>query len=48
MTQPGMYVLGLPFTRRRKSSFIDGVGPDAVDLSIHLAQHLDATAAIFR
>jgi len=48
MTQPGMYVLGLPFTRRRKSSFIDGVGPDAVDLSIHLKQHLDATAAIYR
>jgi putative flavoprotein involved in K+ transport len=48
MTQPGMYVLGLPFTRRRKSSFIDGVGPDAVDLSIHLAQHLGATAAIYR
>ena len=43
MTQPGLYVLGLPFTRRRKSSFIDGVGPDARDLSAHLAQHLDTT-----
>ena len=29
LIQPGMYVLGLPFTRRRKSSFLDGVGPDA-------------------
>ncbi len=42
MTRPGMYVLGLPFTRRRKSSFIDGVGPDAIDLSAHLARHLGA------
>ena len=23
---PGMYVMGLPFLRRRKSSFIDGAG----------------------
>jgi putative flavoprotein involved in K+ transport len=44
MEQPGMYVLGLPFTRRRNSSFIDGVGPDATELSSHLAQHLGATA----
>lgn len=45
MEQPGMYVLGLPFTRRRKSSFIDGVGPDAIELSAHLAGHLDAHVA---
>jgi putative flavoprotein involved in K+ transport len=45
MSQPGMYVLCLPFTRRRKSSFIDGVGPDARDLSAHLATHLDDVAA---
>ena len=32
MTQPGMYVLGQPFLRRRKSSFLDGVGTDAVEL----------------
>ena len=44
MDQPGMYVLGLPFSRRRKSSFIDGVGPDATELTAHLARHLDATA----
>ena len=43
MDAAGMYVLGLPFTRRRKSSFLDGVGPDAQELSVHLAQHLDAT-----
>lgn len=44
MTQPGMYVLGLPFLRRRKSSFLDGVGPDANDLSSHLAGFLDQQA----
>jgi putative flavoprotein involved in K+ transport len=37
----GIYVLGLPFTRRRKSNFIDGVGPDARDLCAHLAGFLD-------
>jgi putative flavoprotein involved in K+ transport len=45
MSRPGMYVLGLPFTRRRKSSFIDGVGPDAVELTAHLAEHLDVVAS---
>jgi len=38
---PGMYVMGLPFMRRRKSTFIDGAGDDARDLSTHLANHLD-------
>ena len=38
---PGMYVLGLPFLRRRKSSLIDGAGADAADLSEHLADYLD-------
>jgi putative flavoprotein involved in K+ transport len=45
LERPGMYVLGLPFTRRRKSSFIDGVGPDAIDLSAHLAAYLDKTVS---
>lgn len=40
LAQPGMYVLGLPFTRRRKSSFLDGVGPDALELTEHLVAHL--------
>lgn len=30
---PGLYVLGLRFLRRRKSSFIDGVGADAEELA---------------
>ena len=38
MDRPGMYVLGLPFTRRRKSSFLDGVGADATELSNAPAQ----------
>ncbi len=45
MERPGMYALGLPFTRRRKSTFLDGVGPDAAELSAHLAGHLDAVAS---
>lgn len=39
---PGLYLMGLPFLRRRKSSLIDGVGDDARDLSAHLAAHLRA------
>jgi putative flavoprotein involved in K+ transport len=39
---PGLYVLGLPFLRRRKSTLIDGVGDDARDLSAHLFAHLRA------
>ena len=45
MNRPGMYVLGLPFTRRRKSSFIDGVGPDALELTEHLSGHLEVRAS---
>jgi putative flavoprotein involved in K+ transport len=38
---PGVYVMGLPFLRRRKSSFIHGAGDDAHDLAGELAAHLD-------
>jgi len=41
---PGLYFLGLPFMRRRKSSFLDGVGPDATELLEHLRSHLDRCA----
>ena len=37
---PGMYLMGIPFLRRRKSSLIDGAGDDARDLSDHLASYL--------
>jgi putative flavoprotein involved in K+ transport len=36
----GLYVIGLHFLRRRNSSFIDGVGADAVALSEHLAGYV--------
>jgi putative flavoprotein involved in K+ transport len=41
---PGMYVLGLPFLRRRKSSLIDGAGADARELSEHLEGYLSTWA----
>ena len=37
---PGMYVLGLPVLRRRKSSFIHGIEDDARELMDHLAGYL--------
>lgn len=42
---PGLYVMGLPFLRRRKSSFIDGAGDDARDLAAHLSASLHRAAA---
>jgi putative flavoprotein involved in K+ transport len=41
---PGLYVIGLYFLRRRKSSFIDGVGRDAMEIATHLAAHLRVAA----
>jgi len=38
---PGLYVIGLPFLRRRKSSLIAGADEDARDLSGFLAAYLD-------
>jgi putative flavoprotein involved in K+ transport len=40
----GLYVIGLNFLRRRKSSFIDGVGQDALELTAHLAGELRRAA----
>ena len=42
---PGLYVLGLPFLRRRKSSFIHGAEDDVCEIVAHLAGHLDRTTA---
>lgn len=36
--EPGLYVLGMRFQRRKNSNLIDGVGRDAEDLSKHLAE----------
>ncbi len=43
---PGMFLLGAPFLRRRKSSFIDGARVDAQDLIVELAAYLDARVAV--
>ena len=40
---PGLYLIGMPFLRRRKSSFIDGAADDAADLTGHLVSYLDAS-----
>jgi putative flavoprotein involved in K+ transport len=41
---PGMYVLGTPFLRRRRSTFISGAEQDTADLSDHLGRFLDDPA----
>jgi putative flavoprotein involved in K+ transport len=33
---PGLYVLGLPLLRRRRSTYIDGARADADELATHL------------
>ena len=42
---PGLYVVGLPFLRRRKSSFIHGAESDVRELSEHLGAYLGLPAA---
>jgi putative flavoprotein involved in K+ transport len=42
---PGLYLLGMPFLRRRKSSYIHGAEDDARDLARHLHSHLATVAA---
>ena len=41
---PGLYALGLPFLRRRKSTFINGAEDDARELVDHLAGYLATPA----
>ncbi|MDA5092793.1 NAD(P)-binding domain-containing protein [Aliiroseovarius sp. KMU-50] len=40
IVSPGLYVMGLPFLRQRKSTFIDGAANDARDLANHLTRNL--------
>jgi putative flavoprotein involved in K+ transport len=40
----GLYLMGAPFMRRRKSTLIDGAGDDARELSGHLASYTGARA----
>jgi putative flavoprotein involved in K+ transport len=42
---PGVYLMGIPFLRRRKSSLIDGAGDDARDLSAHLGSYLNGESS---
>lgn len=42
----GLYVLGLPFLRRRKSSFIHGAEDDVREIAAHLLGHLDRVARV--
>jgi putative flavoprotein involved in K+ transport len=37
---PGLYALGLPVLRRRRSTFINGIEDDAREVIGHLARHL--------
>lgn len=39
---PGLYALGLPMLRRRKSTFIHGIEDDAREVTGHLTGYLDA------
>ena len=41
---PGLYAIGLPVLRRRKSTFIHGAEDDARELIDHLARYLANTA----
>jgi putative flavoprotein involved in K+ transport len=45
---PGMFLIGSPFLRRRKSSFIDGARADAQELIVELTAYLDRRASLAR
>jgi putative flavoprotein involved in K+ transport len=40
---PGLYLLGLPFLRQRRSNLLAGLGADAAQLCQHLVGHLEMT-----
>jgi putative flavoprotein involved in K+ transport len=44
VASPGLYAIGLPVLRRRKSTFICGAEDDARDVVAHLAGYLDRAA----
>ena len=43
VTSPGLYALGLPVLRRRKSTFLHGISDDAREVVDHLADYLAGT-----
>jgi putative flavoprotein involved in K+ transport len=44
---PGVYAMGLPVMRRRRSTFISGAAADSHELAYHLHRHLDRTTHRF-
>ena len=40
-SMPGLYLLGLPFLRRRRSNLLAGLGVDAAELCQHLVEYLE-------
>jgi putative flavoprotein involved in K+ transport len=46
MAVPGLYAVGLPLLRRRKSSLLDGIGADTAELTAYLRAHLDRNVAV--
>jgi putative flavoprotein involved in K+ transport len=46
VSSPGVYLMGAPFLRRRKSTLIDGAGDDARDLSDHLVSYLRSPESV--
>jgi putative flavoprotein involved in K+ transport len=46
LDSPGLYALGLPMLRRRKSTFINGIEGDARAVIGHLARHLSASGQV--
>jgi putative flavoprotein involved in K+ transport len=45
---PGMFLVGSPFLRRRKSSFMDGARADVEELIVELSAYLNTTASSAR
>jgi putative flavoprotein involved in K+ transport len=45
-TMQGLYVLGLPFMRRRRSNLLAGLGLDASELGQHLVEYLGVVGRI--
>jgi putative flavoprotein involved in K+ transport len=43
---PGLYLLGLPFLRRRRSNLLAGLGLDAAELCQHLVGYLEDAAGV--
>jgi putative flavoprotein involved in K+ transport len=48
LATPGAYVMGLPFLRRRKSSYIHGAEDDARELGAHLLTYLRGRVPTYR